>query len=73
MTSNFDEPVHRLSSLAQHPLCMQWGLSRRQLERAVHRGDLIAHKPALHVMVRESALLDYIEGSRIRPGNPRAE
>lgn len=65
MSSSELEPVHRLSDLEQHPLCVQWSLSRRQLERAIHRGALVAHKPGLYVMVRESDLVAFIEGSRV--------
>lgn len=58
------DEVYRLSEIEDHPLVRRFGLSRRQADRAISRGDLVAYKPGLYVMVTESAIRNWIEGSR---------
>jgi len=59
-----EERYYRLAEVTEHPLVKALGLGRRVIERAIYRGDLRSVKPGLARFVSDSAIREWIEGSR---------
>lgn len=68
MSSNNTQPqkdVYRIAEVPEHPLAKKYGVSKRQVERAVQSGRLAHARPGgLIVLITTEDVENWILGSR---------